>query len=1466
MDAMENNNPTNDDDDNSEEQQSLSEGAEAGVRPTLSQVRKSWGFRRTTIAKREFMAEVGELANSPPLVRRGRSRRTNLTLQTDTETDTTQRARRSTRSVLEDLQWSAPSSPVSEPVPEDSAVVSLDPSLWQDFGSAFHTAFSLLGGDDAPSVTDTDPLGVTDILEPTNEIEEASPQVIDLTEVHDKVDDMEITQSMAPENVAEGEIHDIVMISSQEEDSDELTLSQIKEQLISSGRGRATGGRGGKGGRRKVGGNGRGRGKGRRKGKGRGRGRGKAIELQSIIADGEDSDDELLLENSVEQQHLQEEEKENNPHSPTEFEVSSAHFSVTHSPARQESSSNCIFLASDFNQTTAVSHGQYDDALEEVGEEEEKKDAEITEEYPNVSDPEQYDSSVLCCICHQNHDKRLMISCDSCEKWFHGDCVGISDTEDQKMERKRREYTCPPCITKKEIKPQSHSQPESEFRFPEHLAASPAGEELLDGEEQLSLKETREGVEKEEQALKMRPETDMETDSSLPVCMGPGCSKQPLPDSVYCGSNCIVQHAALTMQTLSDPKVPKSKGLAQRKPATARPTVKAERPSRVSKRLAGKTSENAEEGEMKEDVGKQEMAASPTACDPSLTDVQSTSIASSNLDTASNEVSKKQEDDPETMSLSKQSPEDWLKDTTPATEDAPLESQSEEKPGEPEHSGVECAGSGPSTPSTPAKLNHTSAAPSPTNSSTRHHGTGALIVTKTAYVIPKKQSASQSPSGHVAVSASFQKPPPGPTLVNETRNLPVSPAPSAPSARPSQPNNQVRQSIQRSLTSILFKRICECQDLEISESEVAKLVASIEMEMFDIFRNTDSKYMNKYRTIMFNLKDPRNKGLLYRVVRGEIGAFRLVRMTQKDMQATKAPEPIVKETAQVKDGVAKVTSLQKPEAVKVDLLSLNPAKSDKKPDTLEQKRNVSAPPVKPRVNQLIQNSAVPNILSCMLKDTTSEHKAHLFDLKCKICTGQKLASEGEEPAKKKVKTSISREKHEPFWKKSAANSPLRAPPDSPDMDSPASPPTGPSSHLIMDSPKLTIVESPASPTMDSPTSPTLESPASPIMESPASPTPETPEATQPKRTYTPVAVLTVPTVTISRRDPRTAANRFTASPANPNTTVHNQTPPYAPLKETIASRSAPQSSPKPPLKVPKSILMKPSSTADPRLYGASSRNMAPRSSADGDTVQFLAKQDFLWKGFLNMLTVAKFCTRGYLVSGSAENLKADLPDTIQIGGRILPETVWDYVEKLKTSVTKELCVIRFHPATEEEEVAYVSLFSYFSSRGRFGVVSNIGRSIKDVYLVPLSANESIPSILQPLEGPGLEKKRPNLLLGLAIVQKGKRPGSLSQETEEKKPKVNVSKDPMWIPKPPVLYGSDKLEIFQPYDPETPANTTPPGSPSGSSSSGSLMPWSPLMDVLQKQQVPRRSQCFLKCLDQWWIQLSNSMDRNLKSKR
>lgn len=77
-----------------------------------------------------------------------------------------------------------------------------------------------------------------------------------------------------------------------------------------------------------------------------------------------------------------------------------------------------------------------------------------------------------------------------------------------------------------------------------------------------------------ELAVKAEPVQDMETDISLRLCTGPGCLKQALADSVYCGTDCILQHAAATMKTLSGPRMPKSKGRAEKKPAAPRNTAK----------------------------------------------------------------------------------------------------------------------------------------------------------------------------------------------------------------------------------------------------------------------------------------------------------------------------------------------------------------------------------------------------------------------------------------------------------------------------------------------------------------------------------------------------------------------------------------------------------------------------------------------------------------------------------------------------------------------------------------------------------------------------------------------------------------------------------------------------------------------------------------------------------------------------
>lgn len=109
------------------------------------------------------------------------------------------------------------------------------------------------------------------------------------------------------------------------------------------------------------------------------------------------------------------------------------------------------------------------------------------------SDDGGYDPNALYCICRQKHNKRyfvflhfhlqmheillnvgfiasgckgslffrFMICCDRCEEWFHGECVGITEARGRLMERNGEDYVCPNCTVKKNqlVRPASSSLP-----------------------------------------------------------------------------------------------------------------------------------------------------------------------------------------------------------------------------------------------------------------------------------------------------------------------------------------------------------------------------------------------------------------------------------------------------------------------------------------------------------------------------------------------------------------------------------------------------------------------------------------------------------------------------------------------------------------------------------------------------------------------------------------------------------------------------------------------------------------------------------------------------------------------------------------------------------------------------------------------------------------------------------------------
>ncbi|XP_029031057.2 PHD finger protein 3 isoform X2 [Betta splendens] len=424
----------------------------------------------------------------------------------------------------------------------------------------------------------------------------------------------------------------------------------------------------------------------------------------------------------------------------------------------------------------------------------------------------------------------------------------------------------------------------------------------------------------------------------------------------------------------------------------------------------------------------------------------------------------------------------------------------------------------------------------------------------------------------------------------------------------------IRRSVRDSLKEILVQRLKD-SDLKISVERASEVAKKTERELFHLYKDTDNKYKNKYRSLMFNLKDTKNNVLFKRVLKGEISPANLIRLSPEELASKELAawrqrenrhtiEMIEKEQREAeRRPITKITHKGE-----IEIESQEPVKA---PEPLEvepppRATEVSAEPPKPPEKKA-ENASTD-------KDTTSQHKTHLFDLHCKICTGRMAPPVEEAPTKvvKVATTVIRRQSTKPEEIKSTTPS------------------------ATEDELHLTVLEE----------------------------------------------------------------------------SFRNAQPGYEGRSDHTAGR-------------------------------------------DEETA-FLSNLKCLWRGFIHMHSVAKLVTKAFPVSGILDNLCEDLPDSIQVGGRISPQTVWDYLEKIRATGTKEVCLIRFSPETEEDEISYTLLYAYFSSRKRFGVVSNNLKQVKDMYLIPLSATEKVPHQLVPFDGPGLESNRANLLLGLIIRQRPKR--------------------------------------------------------------------------------------------------------------
>lgn len=171
-----------------------------------------------------------------------------------------------------------------------------------------------------------------------------------------------------------------------------------------------------------------------------------------------------------------------------------------------------------------------------------------------------------------------------------------------------------------------------------------------------------------------------------------------------------------------------------------------------------------------------------------------------------------------------------------------------------------------------------------------------------------------------------------------------------------------------------------------------------------------------------------------------------------------------------------------------------------------------------------------------------------------------------------------------------------------------------------------------------------------------------------------------------------------------------------------------------------------------------STNKMQKITSSHTEFQFKSSQEIIWTGKINMVDVASFQVEAKSVAGDSKSIIAHFPKSLEIVGRITPETVWEYIQKIQKSPNKEVIVVRF---SSSDEINYLTLYKYYDIRRRLGVIHSSSAVIKDFYVLPLAAEKDLPNVLNSIKGVGFieGKSKPDLLIGVIVKIKGDKPAN-----------------------------------------------------------------------------------------------------------
>merc|ERR1719447_1779686 len=103
--------------------------------------------------------------------------------------------------------------------------------------------------------------------------------------------------------------------------------------------------------------------------------------------------------------------------------------------------------------------------------------------------------------------------------------------------------------------------------------------------------------------------------------------------------------------------------------------------------------------------------------------------------------------------------------------------------------------------------------------------------------------------------------------------------PSPPPSKSSSDNRTMRKKIAHGIRDALKEKHDKCTGINLPPEKIEKIANEIEIAMFGTFGDVGSKYMNKYRSLSYNIKDSKNDGLFRRILLKDVSPIEVVGMT-----------------------------------------------------------------------------------------------------------------------------------------------------------------------------------------------------------------------------------------------------------------------------------------------------------------------------------------------------------------------------------------------------------------------------------------------------------------------------------------------------------------------------------------------------------------------------------------------------------